>query len=125
VEYFKSVDRCDIIQKDHESDQTHIDEVITPKGSNNTLDPFNNIKPVHYDMTKFVTRKRTEYPPTPPPRTKEFDLESEDLRYKDCGPDSNILMNQSEIDEHGIDVVLPYWYFTPLDEKKEDNVYAT
>jgi hypothetical protein len=116
VEYFKSVDRCDMIQKDHIPEQSHIDDVITSDESISNSYRY-NIKPVHYDMTKFVTRTRPGYSPTPPPRTKELDMESEDLRYKDCGPDSNILINQSEIDEHGIDIVLPYSYFAPLDEK--------
>jgi hypothetical protein len=67
-------------------------------------------------MTKFVTRTRPVYHPTPPPQKREVDLESEELRYKDCGPDSNILINQDELDKYSIDIVLPYSYFAPLDE---------
>ena len=81
IEYFKAVDTCYLIQQEH-IDHENIDTENNVPISNPSEDDMNelyprNIKPVHYDISKFVTKvKNKSSNINTLPRTKEVILES-------------------------------------------------
>ena len=128
INYFKTSDTCTIIQQSHVDIENDISTSEIPAPVASSEEAYNsyplNIKALHYDMTRFVTKKTYVGSDLPPPRKKEVVLGTNELKYKDCGRDSNILINQDEASEHSVDVILPYSYFVPTDEYYEHSVYA-
>ena len=117
--YFKSIDTHNIIQEEHD---LTIDDMLNHQDETD-IPPYvpgmymeECKRPVHYNMTNFVI-KTSRNRMTPPPRFKDVVLSTSDLRYKDCGPDSDILINEDEINQHSLDVILPYKYFISPDDK--------
>lgn len=125
--YFKSIDTYNIIQEEHNIDNVdnELDLVSNEPVHNDTTtsidmlmyDIPNKVRPVNYNMNNFVIKK-TKSKGVNPPRFKDVKLETSELKYKDCGPDSNILINEDILNEHALDVVLPYKYFIALDDDK-------
>jgi hypothetical protein len=123
IRHFKTTDTHDILQEPFscEVDQdTSMD--VTASFSKLQPDYVDNIKPIRYSMSKFVVKTKTTKDIIDPPRVKEITLYKEELKYKECGTDSNVLINDDELIENSLDNILPYKYFVEISEKpKIDN----
>jgi len=122
--YFKSIDTHNIIQEEHNMTVTEPNDSIesintdTNSGTNISMyDIPNRSRSVNYNMNNFVI-KTTKSKGVNPPRFKDVKLETSELKYKDCGPDSDILINEDILNDHALDVILPYKYFIALDDDK-------
>ncbi len=121
IHYFKSADTCDIIQSEHTDSHTdtntyHDDslesDVYSSDTDTSTRSRSNTpiIRPVKCNMNRFVVKTRP--PPTILPQVKTISLYDTNLQYKHCGNDSNVLVNDKEAKEIGMDIILPLHYFT-------------
>ena len=115
--YFKSIDTHNIIQEEHlvSTEPIGLDDIPRDEVDHISRPTIEYIRPVTYDMNHFVI-KTNKSKGINPPRFRDVILETTDLKYKDCGPDSDILINEDDIAQHSLDVVLPYKYFVSLDD---------
>lgn len=118
IRHFKTMDTHDILQDqfNNETDQDGTMDVEA-HSSNSPPQYVDNIKPIRYSMSKFVVKTKTAKDIIDPPRVKEITLDKEELKYKECGTDSNVLINDDELLENSLDDILPYEYFVEIAEK--------
>jgi hypothetical protein len=118
IRHFKTLDTHDILQEPFNEEGDH-DPTMDVEAHSSNMQPqyVDNIKPIRYSMSKFVVKTKTAKDIVDPPRVKEITLDKEELKYKECGTDSNVLINDDELVENSLDDILPYEYFVEIAEK--------
>jgi len=109
IEYFKIIDRCDIIQEDYDSmilaksHQQATNSSISVEELNKQMMRSIKMKELN-SLEKIVTRTviKSGPPPLPPPVQKEYNLENPALRMKGIvGKKNNISNNYEDSEENG------------------------